>query len=96
MGRNVNHPRWKLARERRIIGGHAEPPEVVAERRQIRLAMALVQLIYDRRTALGLTEVHWPHGPGRANRTSTPLRAPATYRRLRCWHSSRAAWRRPW
>ncbi|MGX4690113.1 helix-turn-helix domain-containing protein [Streptomyces sp. JNUCC 63] len=51
----MNHTRWKLARERKIAEGHEEPPEVIAEREQIRLAHELGQLVYDRRTALGLS-----------------------------------------
>ncbi|MEW2394570.1 helix-turn-helix transcriptional regulator [Streptomyces sp. NPDC046862] len=52
----MNHTRWKLARERQIAAGYTEPPEVVAEREQIRLAHDLGQLVYDRRTALGLSQ----------------------------------------
>jgi ribosome-binding protein aMBF1 (putative translation factor) len=52
----VNHTRWKLSRERRAAQGYVEPPEVVAEREQIRLAHELGQLVYDRRIALGLTQ----------------------------------------
>jgi ribosome-binding protein aMBF1 (putative translation factor) len=52
----VNHTRWKLSRERKAAEGYVEPPEVVAEREQIRLAHALGQLVYDRRVALGLTQ----------------------------------------
>lgn len=52
----MNHTRWKLARERKLADGYVEPPEVTAEREQIRLAMALGQLVYDRRTELGLTQ----------------------------------------
>ncbi|WP_329218322.1 helix-turn-helix domain-containing protein [Streptomyces sp. NBC_01485] len=50
-----SHTRWKLSRERRVVEGHVEPPEVVAEREQIRLALALGQLVHDRRVTLGLT-----------------------------------------
>ena len=50
------HTRWKLARERQAARGYVEPPDVVAEREQIRLAHALGQLVYDRRTALGLSQ----------------------------------------
>lgn len=53
----MNHTRWKLSRERRAAEGYVEPPEVVAEREQIRLAHDLGQLVYDRRKALGLTQV---------------------------------------
>ncbi|MFE9763213.1 helix-turn-helix domain-containing protein [Streptomyces sp. NPDC005808] len=52
----MNHTRWKLARERAAVDGYTEPAEVVAEREQIRLAHDLGQLVYDRRTALGLSE----------------------------------------
>ncbi|MFE3851859.1 helix-turn-helix domain-containing protein [Streptomyces griseorubiginosus] len=52
----MNHARWKLSQDRRIAEGSVEPPEVVAEREQIRLALDLGQLVYDRRTALGLTQ----------------------------------------
>jgi ribosome-binding protein aMBF1 (putative translation factor) len=53
----VNHSRWRLAREREILDGHVEPPEIQAEREQIRLSMALGQAVHDRRVALGLSEV---------------------------------------
>jgi ribosome-binding protein aMBF1 (putative translation factor) len=46
----VNHSRWRPVRDRK-----SEPPEVVAEREQIRFAFRLGQLVYDRRTALGLS-----------------------------------------
>lgn len=52
----MNHARWKLAREKKITEGYTESPEVEAEREQIRLAHDLGQLVYDRRTAVGLTE----------------------------------------
>ncbi|PAZ11717.1 transcriptional regulator [Streptomyces sp. SA15] len=52
----MNHTRWKLSRERRAAEDCVEPSEVVAEREQIRLALALGQLVYDRRVALGLTQ----------------------------------------
>ncbi|MGW0827447.1 helix-turn-helix domain-containing protein [Streptomyces sp. NPDC002845] len=52
----MNHTRWKLARERKTTEGYVEPPEVVAEREQIRLAHDLGQLVYDRRKALGLSQ----------------------------------------
>ncbi|MET9964616.1 helix-turn-helix transcriptional regulator [Streptomyces sp. NPDC006356] len=52
----MNHTSWKLSRERRAAEGYVEPPEVVAEREQIRLAHALGQLVYDRRMALRLTQ----------------------------------------
>jgi hypothetical protein len=52
----VNHTRWKLSRDRRATADCGEPSEVIAEREQIRLALALGQLVYDRRVALGLTQ----------------------------------------
>ncbi|MGW5122628.1 helix-turn-helix domain-containing protein [Streptomyces sp. NPDC004069] len=52
----MNHTRWKLTRARKAAEGHEEPPEVVAEREQIRLAHELGQLVYDRRMALGLAQ----------------------------------------
>jgi ribosome-binding protein aMBF1 (putative translation factor) len=51
----VNHARWQLAREKRLAEGYVESPEVAVEREQIRLAMELGQLVYDRRTELGLS-----------------------------------------
>lgn len=52
----MNHTRWRLARERSAVQGYAEPPRVVAEREEIRLALALGQLVYDRRKSLGLSQ----------------------------------------
>ncbi|MGW2647799.1 helix-turn-helix domain-containing protein [Streptomyces sp. NPDC001393] len=52
----MNHTRWKLSRQRKTAEGGVEPPEVVAEREQIRLAHALGQLVYDRRAVLGLSQ----------------------------------------
>ena len=52
----MNHARWRLSREKKLAEGYTEPPEVAAEREQIRLAMALGQLVYDRRTQLGLSQ----------------------------------------
>ena len=52
----MNHARWKLTRENKLTEGYTEPPAVTAEREQIRLAMALGQLVYDRRTELGLSQ----------------------------------------
>lgn len=49
----MNHTRWKLSRDRRAAENCVEPSDVVAEREQIRLALALGQLVYDRRVALG-------------------------------------------
>jgi ribosome-binding protein aMBF1 (putative translation factor) len=52
----MNHSRWRLSRERKITEGYVEPPEVEAEREQIRLMMALGQAVHDRRVAMGLSE----------------------------------------
>jgi ribosome-binding protein aMBF1 (putative translation factor) len=52
----VNHTGWKLSRQRRAADDCVELSEVVAEREQIRLALALGQLVYDRRVARGLTQ----------------------------------------
>ncbi|MDH6112127.1 plasmid maintenance system antidote protein VapI [Kitasatospora sp. MAP12-15] len=52
----MNHARWQLARDKRALHGDVEPPAIVAEREQIRLAMALGQLVFDRRAQLGLSE----------------------------------------
>lgn len=52
----MSHTRWRLARERKLAEGVTEPPEVRAERAEIRLAMAFAKAVYDRRTELGLTQ----------------------------------------
>ncbi|MBT2525439.1 helix-turn-helix transcriptional regulator [Streptomyces sp. ISL-99] len=52
----MNHTRWKLARERTLTEGYAEPPEAAAERAEIRLAMAFAKAVYDRRKELGLSQ----------------------------------------
>ncbi|MFD7030150.1 helix-turn-helix domain-containing protein [Streptomyces sp. NPDC059917] len=52
----MNHSRWKLAREREAAREYVEPPEVEAERAEIRLAMAFAKAVYDRRKALGLSQ----------------------------------------
>ena len=52
----MNHARWKRASERQASLGYTEPPGVVAEREQIRLALHLGQLVYERRVALGLSQ----------------------------------------
>jgi ribosome-binding protein aMBF1 (putative translation factor) len=51
-----SHSHWKLTREKQMREGFSEPPEIAAEREQIRLAHELGQLVYDRRKSLGLTE----------------------------------------
>ncbi|MDH6576245.1 helix-turn-helix transcriptional regulator [Kitasatospora sp. MAP5-34] len=52
----MSHTRWKLARERAITEGQNEPPEVEAMRAEIRMAFDLGQAVYDRRTALGISQ----------------------------------------
>jgi ribosome-binding protein aMBF1 (putative translation factor) len=52
----MNHSRWRLSRERKIAEGYREPPEVEAEREQLRLLIALGQAVHDRRVAMGLSE----------------------------------------
>lgn len=52
----MNHRRWKLARERKLTEGYTESAEVEAMRAEIRLAFDLGQLVFDRRTALGLSQ----------------------------------------
>ncbi|MEV7975961.1 helix-turn-helix domain-containing protein [Streptomyces sp. NPDC086519] len=52
----MNHSRWRLAREKKLATGHAESPEVTAERAEIRLAMAFAQAVYERRKELGLSQ----------------------------------------
>ncbi|WP_415950022.1 helix-turn-helix domain-containing protein [Streptomyces sp. KLOTTS4A1] len=52
----MSHSRWKLARERKLTEGHTEPPEVEARRAEIKAAFDLGQLVYDRRTELGLSQ----------------------------------------
>ncbi len=52
----MNHARWKLTREKTAALGYVEPPEVRAERAEIRLAMAFAKAVYERRKALGLSQ----------------------------------------
>ncbi|MGW1026086.1 helix-turn-helix domain-containing protein [Streptomyces sp. NPDC002577] len=52
----MNHTRWKPAREKKLIEGYVESPEVEAERAEIRLAMACAKAVYDRRKELGLSQ----------------------------------------
>lgn len=52
----MNHARWKPAGQRQAEQAYTEPAEVVAEREQIRLALHLGQLVYERRIALGLSQ----------------------------------------
>ncbi|MER7000628.1 helix-turn-helix transcriptional regulator [Streptomyces sp. NPDC000410] len=52
----MNHARWKLAREKKLTEGYVESPDAVAERAEIRLAMAFAKAVYDRRQELGLSQ----------------------------------------
>ncbi|MEU0939987.1 MULTISPECIES: helix-turn-helix transcriptional regulator [unclassified Embleya] len=52
----MSHARWKLARDRKLVAGEAESPEVAAMRMEIRMAFELGQAVYDRRTALGISQ----------------------------------------
>jgi ribosome-binding protein aMBF1 (putative translation factor) len=52
----MNHARWKLARDRRTTEGYVESPEATARRAEIDLAIDLGQVIYDRRTEIGLSQ----------------------------------------
>ncbi|MER8184078.1 helix-turn-helix transcriptional regulator [Kitasatospora sp. NPDC094015] len=53
----MNHSRWKTARTRALLGEPApEAPAVTAARQEIRYALALGQAVYDRRTALGISQ----------------------------------------
>lgn len=52
----MNHARWKLSRERKLTEGHTESPDVEAMRAEIKLAFDLGQLVYDRRSQLGLSQ----------------------------------------
>ncbi|MGA4841162.1 helix-turn-helix domain-containing protein [Streptomyces sp. G45] len=52
----MSHARWKLHRQGKLGEGHSEAVDVVAERAEIRLAMAFAKAVYDRRQELGLTQ----------------------------------------
>ena len=52
----MEHSRWKLARERKLIDGYRESPEVEQERQEHRLSMALAKAVYGRRIELGLSQ----------------------------------------
>ncbi|GGJ52692.1 helix-turn-helix domain-containing protein [Streptomyces brasiliensis] len=52
----MQHSRWKLARERKLVDGYRESPEIEQERQEHRLSMALAKAVYDRRTELGLSQ----------------------------------------
>ncbi|WP_330330563.1 helix-turn-helix domain-containing protein [Streptomyces sp. NBC_00536] len=52
----VSHAHWKLARDKQVAQGFSESPEVTKHREEIRLAWDLGQAVYDRRTALGISQ----------------------------------------
>ncbi|MFE6700603.1 helix-turn-helix domain-containing protein [Streptomyces sp. NPDC057718] len=52
----ASHARWKLARDEKVAQGIAEDPEVERRREEISLAFDLGQAVYDRRTALGISQ----------------------------------------
>jgi ribosome-binding protein aMBF1 (putative translation factor) len=52
----VNHSGWKTARERAQLAEYREDPETEAMRAEIRLAFDLGQAVYDRRSALGISQ----------------------------------------
>jgi ribosome-binding protein aMBF1 (putative translation factor) len=52
----MSHARWKLARERAIVDGTVESPEVQDVRAEIRLAFDLGQAVHDRRVELGISQ----------------------------------------
>jgi ribosome-binding protein aMBF1 (putative translation factor) len=52
----MEHSRWKRARERELVDGYRESPEVEQERQEHRLSMALAKVVYDRRIELGLSQ----------------------------------------
>ena len=52
----MEHNRWQLTRERKLVDGYREPPEVEEERKEHHLSMALAKAVYDRRVELGLSQ----------------------------------------
>lgn len=52
----MEHSRWRLSRERKIVEGYREPPGIEEERQEHRLSMALAKVVYDRRVELGLSQ----------------------------------------
>ena len=60
----MNHTRWKTARERALAGEVPEDLETEAVRAEIRLAFDLGQAVYDRRTALGISQSELAHRAG--------------------------------
>jgi ribosome-binding protein aMBF1 (putative translation factor) len=52
----VNHSRWRTARGRGQAAEYREDPETEAMHAEISLAFDLGQAVYDRRTALGISQ----------------------------------------
>lgn len=53
----MNHAQWKTRRHRTLLGGEAESsPEYDQLYEEAELAHDLGQMVYDRRTALGLSQ----------------------------------------
>ncbi len=52
----MNHSRWKLARDKALTEQDGRSPELKELDREISLSMALAQVVYDRRKALGLSQ----------------------------------------
>ncbi|MEU9079374.1 helix-turn-helix domain-containing protein [Kitasatospora sp. NPDC004745] len=53
----MNHSQWRTRRTRELLGEHVqESPESAAERLEFHYSWAFGQALYDRRTALGLSQ----------------------------------------
>ncbi len=52
----VSHAHWKLARDRKVVQGFSEDPEVTQRRKDIALAWHFGQVLHDRRVKLGLSQ----------------------------------------
>ncbi|MEU5515071.1 helix-turn-helix transcriptional regulator [Streptomyces griseoaurantiacus] len=52
----VNHSRWKLGRDKALAERDDRSPELKELDREISLSIALAQVVYDRRKALGLSQ----------------------------------------
>ncbi|MFJ7249692.1 helix-turn-helix domain-containing protein [Kitasatospora sp. NPDC098652] len=53
----MNHSQWKTRRTRELLGEQVqESPEAAAEQLEFRYSWAFGQALYDRRTALGLSQ----------------------------------------
>ncbi|MFI6982027.1 helix-turn-helix transcriptional regulator [Embleya sp. NPDC050154] len=52
----MSHTRWKLTRDWRLVAGGTESPEAQAIHVEIRMASVLGLAVYERRTALGISQ----------------------------------------